>query len=173
MKLPNIFLVGPMGAGKSSIGRHVSQLTGHQFFDSDHEIEARTGANIPWIFDVEGEQGFRDREEAMIDELTQETNIILATGGGCVQREKNRANLMARGTVVFLQTSVEEQMARTNRDKNRPLLQTENPEEKLRELLTKRLPLYQEVADVTVITDKRNVKEVANEIVEKVQSLIK
>ena len=162
-----------MGAGKSSIGRYVAQLTGHDLYDSDHEIEGRTGANIPWIFDVEGEQGFRDREEAMIDELTQLKDIILATGGGCVQREQNRANLMARGTVVFLQTSVEEQIARTARDKNRPLLQTENPEAKLRELMERRLPLYEEVADVVVVTDNRNVKEVANEIVDKVQSLLK
>lgn len=171
--LPSIFLVGPMGAGKTSIGRQVAQLVGFEFLDSDAEIEQRTGANIPWIFDVEGEQGFRDREESMIDELSQLTGIVLATGGGSVMREINRQHLASRGVVVYLKTSVEEQIARTSRDRNRPLLQTENPEQVLRDLMEKREPFYIDVADVTVVTDNRNVKEVAKEIVDQVKSQAK
>lgn len=125
-----------MGAGKSTIGRLLSAELKLEFFDSDKVIEERCGANIPWIFDMEGESGFREREEQAIDELTQMGSIVLATGGGVVMREANRRHLSARGTVVYLCTSVEQQLARTAKDKNRPLLQAENPERILRDLFS-------------------------------------
>ena len=123
-----------MGAGKSTLGRLLTAELKLDFYDSDKVIEERSGANIPWIFDMEGEAGFREREEQAIDELTQIPNIVLATGGGVVMREANRQHLSTRGTVVYLRTSVEQQLAHRQRQ-NRPLLQTANPEQVLRELL--------------------------------------
>ena len=117
---PNIFLVGPMGAGKTSIGRQLADALGMEFFDSDHEIEARSGATIPWIFDVEGEEGFRRREQAMIDELSQRQNIVLATGGGAVLSEANRNYLKTRGTVIYLSASIDLLLERTQRDRQVP-----------------------------------------------------
>jgi len=140
----NVFLVGPMGAGKTTIGRQLSELLRQEFIDSDHEIEARTGANIPWIFDVEGEEGFRQREEAVIDLLTRRQGIVLATGGGAVMREANRRHLHERGVVVYLLTPVSVQLERTARDRNRPLLQTPDPGARLAELMALRDPLYRE-----------------------------
>ena len=160
----NVVLVGPMGAGKSTIGRHLAGILNYDFYDSDHEIEARTGADIPWIFDVEGEEGFRKREAAMIDELTQLDGIVLATGGGAVTREENRHVLISRGVVVYLKTSVEQQLERTARDRNRPLLQTEEPRKVLTELMHVREPLYEEVADMIVNTGEGGVREVAQKI---------
>ena len=159
-----MILVGPMGAGKSTIGRQLAGILNYDFYDSDHEIEARTGADIPWIFDVEGEEGFRKREAAMIDELTQLDGIVLATGGGAVIREENRHNLNARGVVVYLKTSVEQQLERTARDRNRPLLQTDEPRKVLTELMRVRDPLYEEVADIVVNTGDGGVREVAQRI---------
>ena len=130
----NVILVGPMGAGKSTIGRQLASILNFDFYDSDHEIEARTGADIPWIFDVEGEAGFRKREASMIDELTQLDGVVIATGGGAVTQEENRKNLSIRGIVIYLRTTVEQQLERTARDRNRPLLQTEEP----RKVLTNR-----------------------------------
>lgn len=164
MRTQSIFLIGPMGAGKSTIGRLLSNELGMEFYDSDKVIEERCGANIPWIFDMEGEQGFREREQHAIDELTQLKGIVLATGGGVVMREENRKNLSARGTVIYLRTSVEQQLERTSKDKNRPLLQTENPKSVLQALFDKRDPLYQQVADITIETDKSNPKWVVQEI---------
>ena len=161
----NIFLVGPMGAGKSTIGRLLAQELKLTFIDSDREIEERAGADIPWIFDVEGEDGFRDREEAVIQDLCQHDNIVLATGGGAIQREANRSYLQGGGYVVYLHTSVEQQLERTSRDKNRPLLQTENPEQVLRELLERRDPLYRAACDLVVQTDKRHPRSVVTEII--------
>lgn len=161
----NVFLIGPMGAGKSTIGRLLSAELNLEFVDSDREIEQRCGANIPWIFDKEGEDGFRSREESVIDDLTQTSSILLATGGGVVMREPNRLHLASRGTVVYLRTSVEQQLARTSRDKNRPLLQTESPKQVLTDLFSLRDPLYQEVADIVIQTDQRNPKNVVNEII--------
>ncbi len=129
--------------------------------DSDHEIEARTGANIPWIFDIEGEDGFRQREEQVIDILTQRRHIVLATGGGAVMREENRRHLQARGTVVYLETPVERQLERTARDHNRPLLQTPNPRARLTELLRIRDPLYREVAHHIMPTERASARDVA------------
>lgn len=123
----NIFLVGPMGAGKSTIGRQLAQQLNMEFFDSDQEIERRTGADVGWVFDVEGEEGFRLREEKIINELTEKQGIVLATGGGSVKSRETRNRLSARGVVVYLETNIEKQLARTQRDKKRPLLQVDEP----------------------------------------------
>ena len=160
----NVFLVGPMGVGKTTIGRVLADLLGIEFYDSDREIEASTGADIPWIFDVEGESGFRIRETRMLEQLTQKKNIVLATGGGAVMSAENREWLMARGVVVYLRAPISQQIERTSRDKTRPLLQTPNPEEKIRELMNIREPLYQEVADIVVDTYRRNPKTVSQDI---------
>jgi len=157
MKKRNIFLVGLMGAGKTTIGRQLARALKYEFVDSDHEIEQRTGADIPWIFDIEGEQGFRERERAVIDELTQRQGIILATGGGAVLDPGNRRHLMARGLVVYLRASVSHLLRRTALDRNRPLLQTENPRQRLQQLLDERDSLYREVADIIVDTNNRSV----------------
>ncbi|WP_415056898.1 shikimate kinase AroK [Halopseudomonas sp.] len=160
----NVFLVGPMGAGKSTIGRLLAKELKYPFKDSDREIEARTGADIPWIFDVEGEEGFREREEAMIAELVNEHGIVLATGGGVVMRASNRQALSASGLVVYLRTSVDQQLQRTSKDRQRPLLLNADPERVLRELMAKRDPLYREIADITIDTDQRGPKVVVNTI---------
>lgn len=168
----NVILVGPMGAGKSTIGRQVANLLHYEFVDSDQEIEARTGADIPWIFDVEGEDGFRRREENMIDELTERQGIVLATGGGAVLREANRRAMNARGVVVYLQASIEQQLARTARDRNRPLLQTDEPRKVLTELTKIRNPLYADMADFVIDTDRGSVKDVAAQIVDLVSPFL-
>lgn len=161
----NVFLIGPMGSGKSTIGRLLSNELKQEFVDSDRLIEERAGADIPWIFDVEGESGFRDREQAVIDQLTQRENIVLSTGGGAVLRQENRRNLQSRGVVIYLQTSVEQQLERTARDKNRPLLQNENPRAVLEKLLAERDPLYRECCDLIVKTDRRHPRSVVSEVV--------
>lgn len=160
----NVFLVGPMGAGKSTIGRLLAKELRYPFKDSDREIEARTGADIPWIFDVEGEEGFRQREEAMIAELVLEQGIVLATGGGVIMRDANRRALAENGLVVYLRTSVDQQLQRIGKDRQRPLLQTADPEAVLRELMAKRDPLYQEIAHLIIDTDQRGPKVVINTI---------
>lgn len=160
----NVFLVGPMGAGKTTIGRQLARLLKREFLDSDREIEQRTGANIPLIFELEGETGFRARERGVIDDLTRLPGIVLATGGGAILDPENRRHLAERGTVVYLETSVEQQLARTGRDRNRPLLQTEDPKRRLEELLATRDPLYREIADLTVLTDGRTARDVVNRI---------
>jgi shikimate kinase len=159
-----LFIVGPMGAGKTTIGRLLSRSLKCDFRDSDKEIEARTGADIPWIFDVEGEAGFRDRETQVIDELTQLDNLVLATGGGAVLREENRRALASRGFVVYLSTPVQEQLRRTGRDRKRPLLNVDNPEQVLRELIRTRDPLYREVADLVVESDGSAPRVIAQRI---------
>ncbi len=161
----NIFLVGPMGAGKSTIGRHLASQLHMEFLDSDTVIEERTGADIAWVFDVEGEEGFRKREESVINDLTEEQGIVLATGGGSVMSKENRNRLSARGIVVYLGRKVEKQLARTSGDKKRPLLQTDNPRDVLEDLAVSRNALYEEVADYTVRTDDQSAKVVANQIV--------
>ncbi len=163
MKHPRVFLVGPMGAGKSTIGRLLADDLQLDFRDADREIEERSGVDIPWIFDKEGEAGFRDRETAMIEALAQLDGVLVSTGGGVVGRAENR-ELMARGTVVYLYASVDEQVRRTAKDKKRPLLQNANPRKVLEELMAIRDPLYREVADITVDTDGRSPRAVANEI---------
>ncbi|HEY9032202.1 MAG TPA: shikimate kinase AroK [Kangiella sp.] len=162
----NIFLVGPMGAGKTTIGKQLAEILKLEFVDSDHELEERTGAPIDWIFDIEGEDGFRKREEAVLEELTQRQGIVLATGGGAIVSDKSRNFLAARGVVVYLETSIEQQLERTRRDKRRPLIQNDNPRETLEALMKEREPLYLEIADLTVATNISSVKSVAKEIVE-------
>ena len=165
----NIFLIGPMGVGKSTIGRLLATALNMPFHDSDREIEFVTGADIPWIFDVEGEQGFRIREARMIDTLSQREGIILATGGGAILAPESRRNLHSRGTVVYLRASVAQQLERTGKDKNRPLLQTENPLAKIKELIKIREPLYRETAHVTIDTSRRSPRSVITEIVRQLQ----
>ena len=167
----NLILVGPMGAGKSTIGRLLAKELHLPFKDSDKEIEVRTGANIPWIFDKEGEPGFRDRETAMIVELCHENGIVLATGGGAVMRPENRQALRNGGRVVYLHASIEQQLARTSRDRNRPLLRNANPEKILRDLLAVRDPLYREIADLVVETDERPPRMVVLDILERLAQL--
>ena len=162
----NIFLVGPMGAGKSTIGRHLAQMLHLEFHDSDQEIESRTGADIAWVFDVEGEEGFRRREAQVIADLSEKQGIVLATGGGSVQSKDIRNHLSARGIVVYLETTIDKQVARTQRDKRRPLLQVDDPREVLESLAEVRNPLYEEIADVIVKTDDQSAKIVANQIIE-------
>ena len=163
-KPDNIFLIGPMGAGKTTIGRQLAKLLGLNFVDSDHEIEVHTGASIPLIFEVEGEAGFRRREREMIDELTQRSSIVLATGGGAVLDIATRARLDARGQVVYLCASLEHLLKRTAKDRNRPLLQTNDPRARLQQILEQRDPLYREIADLVVDTDRCSVRATLNTI---------
>lgn len=164
--LPNIYLVGPMGAGKTTVGRHLADLLHREFLDSDHEIERKTGATIPWIFEKEGEQGFRARESLVINDLTSKNNLVIATGGGAVTQPMNRDYLKNRGIVIYLYTPVEIQLQRTYRDKNRPLLQVENPEQKLRDLLSIRDPLYREVAHHIIETNQGAARDLAQRILQ-------
>ncbi|EKE77092.1 shikimate kinase AroK [Gallaecimonas xiamenensis] len=162
----NIILIGPMGAGKSTIGRQLAQDLHLEFYDSDHEIERRTGADINWVFDVEGEDGFRKRECSVIDELTELQGIVLATGGGAVINKDVRNRISARGIVVYLETTIEKQLARTQKDKRRPLLQVDEPRDVLVRLAEERNPLYEEVADIIVRTDDQSARSVASQIID-------
>jgi shikimate kinase len=154
-----------MGAGKSTIGRQVASLLRLEFNDSDREIQRRTGVDIPTIFDFEGEDGFRKRERAAIEDLTAKEGQVLATGGGVVLDPDNRRNLSSRGVVVYLNCSPKQQYERTMRDKNRPLLQTEDPLAKLESLMEERDPLYRSTADFVVSTENRSAQAVAKEII--------
>ena len=167
----NIFLIGPMGAGKSTIGRQLAQMLGMDCIDSDAGIEERAGAAIDWIFDVEGEEGFRKREARIINELTQGQGIVLSTGGGSILSKENRNVLSARGIVIYLETTVDKQFERTQRDKKRPLLQTENPRQTLEELAKIRNPLYEEIADIVLQTDEQSAKVVASNIIDLIDNL--
>ena len=167
---PNVVLVGPMGAGKTTIGKLLAAELGLEFKDADKEIEERSGVDIPWIFDMEGEEGFRDRESAVLEDLCQERNILLSTGGGAVMRPKNRDVLSAHSCVIYLLTSVDEQVRRTGRDKRRPLLQVGDPRETLEKLMSVRDPLYRDVADIVIETDNRSPKAVAQELRDRVMS---
>ena len=168
MKHPqNLFLVGPMGAGKSAVGRQLARLLHLEFMDSDEEIEARTGVDIPFIFEKEGEAGFRTREAKVIGDLSQKDGIVLATGGGAVMDPQNRNHLGARGFVIYLHTSVDQQLSRTRKGRDRPLLANDDPRAVLEALMATREPLYREIADLTVETDGRKVRAVANEILER------
>lgn len=161
----NIYLVGPMGAGKTTIGRRLAEARGMEFVDSDHEIEARTGVDIPFIFEKEGEAGFRRREKQVIEALTARSNIVLATGGGAVLDADNRLMLSSRGLVVYLHASVTQQLARTERADNRPLLQQATDRKSVLESLFQvRDPLYREIADLIVDTDHRNARAVVRDI---------
>lgn len=164
----SIFLIGPMGAGKTSIGKLLAKKLKMQFFDSDEVLEDKAGVTISWIFDVEGEEGMRRREIAVIDELSKMRGIILATGGGSVVRDINRSRLAARGTVVYLKTSIAQQAKRTAKDRShRPLLRVENVQAKIEELAKIREPLYEEVADIIISAQADSIHDVVNAIVEK------
>ncbi len=165
----NVFFVGLMGAGKTTIGRALAKCQHKHFYDADHEIERRTGVNIPLIFELEGEEGFRKRETAVIIDLCQSKDIIMATGGGAVMAAENKQALKQNGIVIYLRAHVNELWLRTRNDKNRPLLQTDNPKEKLEQLLKIRDPHYIEVADYIVETASQPVSH----IVSKIEQLLK
>jgi shikimate kinase len=160
----NIFLIGPMGSGKTAVGRHLARLFHYTFHDSDADIEAKTGVDIAFIFEKEGEAGFRSRERESIDRLTRLESIVLATGGGAVLDPANRNALAERGAVVYLATSVNQQIERTRHGRHRPLLHDTDPEQKLKELMSRRATLYAEIADLTITTDGRRVQLVAEQI---------
>ncbi|MFT4608793.1 MAG: shikimate kinase [Chitinophagales bacterium] len=161
----NIILIGPMGSGKSTIGHIMAKKLNREFQDSDHYIENKTGVDIPRIFDVEGECGFRDRETQALKELLHQNNQVIATGGGSIIREVNQALFKSDGFVIFLDTSVNQQMHRLRRDKKRPLLQTDNPRERLEGLFEARRPIYLDLADLIVKTDRRLARKLAVDII--------
>ncbi len=166
MQKSNIFLIGPMGAGKTTIGRQLSRRLNMDFFDSDRIIEERTGVDIPLIFEKEGEAGFRQREAAVIDEFTQKSPILLATGGGAVLDKKNRQHLKSRGTVFYLSSDLKSLLERTHKDKNRPLLQANEPAETiLKRLIEQREPLYRETADFIIDTSNDSLRHVIQVII--------
>jgi shikimate kinase len=167
---PNLFLVGLMGAGKSTVGRHLAKKLGKRFIDADREIEARTGVPISVIFEIEGESGFRKREADLIEELTQASDIVLATGGGAVLDERSRKAFKARGYTIYLCAAVEELVSRTRHDRNRPLLQTDDRPAAIAELLEKRDPLYREVANLVVQTGKPGVERLCATILSALES---
>lgn len=165
----NIFLVGLMGAGKTTVGRALARKLNKQFIDSDHEIETRTGVSIPLIFEIEGEASFRQRESEVIRDLTARSDIVLATGGGAILKSENRDYLKTRGTVIYLRASVNSILQRTSHDKNRPLLQTENPRERIEQLAREREPYYRDVADFIVETGRPNVQLLVQTIISQLE----
>ena len=168
MKHPqNLFLIGPMGAGKSAVGRQLARMLHLSFVDSDDEVESRTGVDIPFIFEKEGEEGFRKREAKVIDDLSSLDGVVLATGGGAVVDPQSRSRLGARGFVVYLHTTVDQQLARTQKGRHRPMLENGDRQRILEDLMALRDPMYREIADLIVETDGRKVKAVANEILER------
>ncbi len=168
-ELPSVFIVGPMGAGKTTIGRLLAKQLGRKFVDSDWYIESQTGADIAWIFSKEGEPGFRERETKAIDELTLQPQIVLATGGGAVMRAENRQLLQQRGIVVYLNAPVEVQMARTAKDKSRPLLQKANPRKILQNLYQIRDPLYRQVAHIILPTGHTYPRNMVNQLLQQLE----
>ena len=163
-----VFLVGPMASGKSTVGKMLASMMDVPFMDSDQVISERCGADIPWIFDVEGEAGFREREILAIDELSQVQPLVLATGGGAILSLLNRQRLGARGIVIYLRTTVSQQLSRTHKDQSRPLLKRPDKEQVLQKLMKEREPLYAEIADITVETGRKSPKNVARQLLEKV-----
>lgn len=169
----NIILIGPMGSGKSTIGNIIAKRLHREFQDSDHFIEKRTGVDIARIFDIEGEQGFRDRESSALNELLSTNNRVIATGGGSIMRSENQQLLKQKGYIVFLDTSINQQLYRLRRDKKRPLLQTENPRERLESLSAERRPIYLDLADLAVKTDKRMARRLAADIITQLPDSLK
>lgn len=165
----NIFLIGPMGAGKTTMGRQIAKRLNMDFEDSDHAIESHTGVDIPLIFEKEGEAGFRKRETAIIDELTQKSHLVLATGGGAVLVEENRQYLKNRGTVIYLHSDIKYLLERVGHDKNRPLLQTPDPAATLSEIMKVREPLYRETADIIINTGQQSIRAVINVMLDKLR----
>ncbi|MDE3020542.1 MAG: shikimate kinase [Pseudomonadota bacterium] len=168
----NLFLIGLMGAGKTTIGRQLARTRNLTFLDSDQEIEHRTGVTIPLIFELEGEEGFRNREIEVIEELTRGDNKVIATGGGTVLNEKNRKILATRGIIIYLRASAEELWERTRYDKHRPLLLTEDPLAKLKQLECQRKLLYESLADIIIDTGKRNLYNLVQQIGQSVDAYI-
>jgi shikimate kinase len=163
----NIFLIGPMGAGKTSIGKRLANILNFDFFDSDQVIEEQAGADIAWIFDIEGEEGFRIREMKIIEQLTRKNRIVLATGGGVILKSENRRNLAGNGQVFYLNVSVEEQARRVYRSKNRPLILNENPKKIFERLKDEREPLYLEIADFIINTSLGSLKSIVDNMLKK------
>ena len=161
----NIFIVGPMGSGKSTVGKIISDELFLNFFDTDDEIESRTGASIDWIFDLEGEEGFRKRESSILEEMVKQNSIVLSTGGGIILSDSNREMLSSRGTVFYLSTPISVQIERTSKDKDRPLLKNGDPEEILTRLQKERKDLYESVSDHIIDTENKSSQEVASEII--------
>ena len=169
-KTMNIFIVGPMGSGKSTVGKIISDELFLSFLDTDEEIETRTGASIDWIFDLEGEDGFRKRESSILQDMVKRNSIVLSTGGGIILSEDNRELLSSRGTVFYLATPISVQLERTAKDKDRPLLKNGDPEKILTKLHKDRESLYEAVADHVVNTENKSSQEVASEIIKLVKS---
>jgi len=165
-----IIFIGPMGAGKTTIGKQVASHLGCDFYDSDRVIEERTGVSIPLIFELEGEDGFRRRETEVLSDLCKNNNIVIATGGGAILREENRKILQNNTMVIFLNASLEQLFERTCKDRNRPLLQTENPKEKLKTLIDERLAIYKNMADIIVTTDNQSVYHTVNSILDRIDA---
>lgn len=166
MSKTNVILIGPMGSGKTTIGRLLARELNRPFFDADSELEKRTGVNIPWIFDVEGEAGFRKRETSIIEKLTEKKNIILATGGGAILKEENRNFIKSRGVVIYLSVSIDSQIERTSQNQNRPLLQVEDIKKQLQKLHQIRHPLYESIADFHIATDKHSINNIVTQCLE-------
>ena len=164
MNVRSVYLVGMMAVGKSTVGRQLASRLNFAFHDTDKEIEQRAGADVSWIFELEGEDGFRDREQEVIDELTRRKGVVLATGGGAVLREENRMTMRARGTVVYLRSGVELILDRTRNDRRRPLLQVDDVRERIESLNAQRGPLYESVAHLAITVDQRPAKAIAGDI---------
>ena len=169
MQLKRLFIVGPMGVGKTTVGKLLASELGLRFLDSDREIERRTGTNISWIFDVEGEKGFRDREEQVLEDLTNETNVLIATGGGAVLRERNRENLKVRGLVIYLNADLTLLVKRTKDETKRPLLKGKSAKKVLEKILRERGSLYKEVSDLEVKVTEKSIKNTVAEILKTLQ----
>ena len=169
MQLKRLFIVGPMGVGKTTVGKLLASELGLRFLDSDREIERRTGTNISWIFDVEGEKGFRDREEQVLEDLTNETNVLIATGGGAVLRERNRENLKIRGLVIYLNADLTLLVKRTKDETKRPLLKGKSAKKVLEKILRERGSLYKEVSDLEVKVTEKSIKNTVAEILKTLQ----
>lgn len=166
----NVFLIGPMGSGKTTIGQRVAKILDLEFFDCDHELESQTGASVSLIFDVEGEQGFRERETRMLEQLTGRQGVLVATGGGAVLKKQNRELLKRNGLVVYMSTSVPQQLRRLNRDRSRPLLQTSNRKVKLARLAAERNPLYEQLADIEFPSQNRGLNVTAQALADLIRS---
>ena len=167
----NIFLIGSLGAGKSTIARRLAATLDKEFVDADRELEQRTGVGIPLIFELEGEAGFRKRERELLAELVMRNGIVLATGGGVVLAAENRANLAARGFVIYLDAPVDLLVARVARDRHRPLMQTPDPKATMREIVRVRDPLYRESADIVIRSSHRSSRLVVREILQRIEAL--
>ena len=166
----NVYLIGPMGSGKTTIGQRVAKRLGLEFFDCDQELELQTGASVSLIFDVEGEEGFRERETRMLEQLTQRSGVLVATGGGVVLQKRNRELLQRSGLVVYMSTSVAQQLRRLRRDRSRPLLQTADRKAKLARLAAQRNPLYEELADIEFPSQNRGLEATAQSLAELIRA---